>query len=57
MRISAPLIEASAGGDRREPGLDRYGLAPMVLRRKVIALAASKGYAMNAGPEAEFFLF
>ena len=41
MRISAPLIEASAGGDRREPGLDRYGLAPMVLRRKVIALAAT----------------
>src|SRR6266851_8941614 len=25
--------------------------------KKVIAMAAAKGYAMNAGPEAEFFLF
>src|SRR5437763_4007078 len=25
--------------------------------KKVIALAASRGYAMNAGPEADFFLF
>ncbi|HEX3702056.1 MAG TPA: glutamine synthetase beta-grasp domain-containing protein, partial [Vicinamibacterales bacterium] len=25
--------------------------------KKVIALAAAKGYAVNAGPEAEFFLF
>jgi D-alanyl-D-alanine carboxypeptidase (penicillin-binding protein 5/6) len=41
MRISGPLIEDSAGGDRPEASGDRYGLAPMVLRRKVIALAAS----------------
>src|SRR6185436_8684666 len=25
--------------------------------KKVIAMAAAKGFAMNAGPEAEFFLF
>ena len=41
MRISGPLIEDSAGRDRPEASDDRYGLAPMVLRRKVIALAAS----------------
>src|SRR4051812_5084409 len=41
MRISGPLIEDSAGGDRPEASGDRYGRAPMVLRRKVIALAAS----------------
>src|SRR5216683_5385535 len=28
---------------------------PRASLKKVIALAASKGYAMNAGPEAEFF--
>jgi glutamine synthetase len=30
---------------------------PRTVLKKVIALAASKGYVMNAGPEAEFFLF
>src|SRR5437879_7377969 len=30
---------------------------PRACLKKVIALAASKGYALNAGPEAEFFLF
>jgi len=30
---------------------------PRACLKKVIALAASKGYSMNAGPEAEFFLF
>src|SRR5215471_14178212 len=30
---------------------------PRTTLKKVIALAASKGYAMKAGPEAEFFLF
>src|SRR5215212_8842594 len=30
---------------------------PLACLKKVIALAASKGFAMNAGPEAEFFLF
>ena len=30
---------------------------PRFCLKKVIAMAASKGYAMNAGPEAEFFLF
>src|SRR6476469_385020 len=30
---------------------------PRACLKKVIALAAAKGYAMNAGPEAEFFLF
>ncbi len=30
---------------------------PRTTLKKVIALAAAKGYAMNAGPEAEFFLF
>jgi glutamine synthetase len=30
---------------------------PRTTLKKVIALAAAKGYSMNAGPEAEFFLF
>jgi glutamine synthetase len=30
---------------------------PRTALKKVIATAAAKGYAMNAGPEAEFFLF
>ena len=30
---------------------------PRMTLKKVIALAAAKGYAMKAGPEAEFFLF
>jgi glutamine synthetase len=30
---------------------------PRACLKRVIALAASKGYSMNAGPEAEFFLF
>src|SRR5258705_5657149 len=30
---------------------------PRACLKKVIAMAAAKGYAMNAGPEAEFFLF
>src|SRR5437867_5919410 len=30
---------------------------PRACLKKVIALAASKGYSMMAGPEAEFFLF
>ena len=30
---------------------------PRTTLKKVIALAASRGYQMNAGPEAEFFLF
>jgi len=30
---------------------------PRACLKNVIALAASRGYAMNAGPEAEFFLF
>src|SRR5262245_22835267 len=30
---------------------------PRACLKKVIALAAAKGYSMNAGPEAEFFLF
>ncbi len=30
---------------------------PRTTLKRVIALAAQKGYAMNAGPEAEFFLF
>ena len=30
---------------------------PRACLKKVIALAASKGYSLNAGPEAEFFLF
>ena len=30
---------------------------PRTALKKVIALAAAKGYQMKAGPEAEFFLF
>jgi glutamine synthetase len=30
---------------------------PRTTLKKVIAMAAAKGYSMNAGPEAEFFLF
>ena len=30
---------------------------PRACLKKVIAMAAAKGFAMNAGPEAEFFLF
>jgi glutamine synthetase len=30
---------------------------PRACLKKVIAMAAAKGYSMNAGPEAEFFLF
>ena len=57
-----------AGTDRRESRADdlrhlhagRHAVRRLSRARclkKVIALAAAKGYAMKAGPEAEFFLF
>src|SRR3954466_14064953 len=34
-----------------------FAACPRTTLKRVIALAAAKGYAMKAGPEAEFFLF
>src|ERR1700752_5111209 len=39
------------------PDGERFIGAPRAWLKKVIAQAANKGFAMKAGPEAEFFLF
>jgi glutamine synthetase len=43
--------------DIANPDNTPFAGCPRSTLKKVIALAAEKGYVMNAGPEAEFFLF